>query len=279
MSAGSRHRATTGPGRSPAGRVLVFAAAALMTAAVAGLAATPSAAGADVTASTEVITQPGQLAPLQSGGSATPYGVVLPANASCPGDTAHQAYHVFSYLVPKGVSPAAVSFKDGIPSRYFGFISYGSYYGAINTAEGTGQVVGIPASFTWTRLTPKDLFPDGQKTATWDGGIACADTHGVVTNYWNSEIVFTASATDPGGFTWRVVHSAATSSGDIWLGIGVALIAMAVIFGLLALLLSRRNRSEGPQWPNRPAPGMPAPAAPGAPGDRPTVHEVQHAGH
>ena len=120
-----------------------------------------SPAAADVPAGTAVITVAAELTPLNLGGSATPYGVLLPSGASCPGDTAHDGYLVYSYLVPAGVSPTAVSFKTGDPSKYYGYISQGSYYGAVNTAEDTGEIVGIPPEFTWSRLTPADLFPQG----------------------------------------------------------------------------------------------------------------------
>src|ERR1700683_5328560 len=200
-------------------RAVLVGAGALMVMAALGAFTLSSPAAADVTAGTEVITGADELAPLDSGGSATPYGVLLPSGASCPGDTAHDGYLVYSYLVPAGVPPTAVSFKMGDTSKYYGYISECSYYGAINTAENTGEIVGLPPEFTWSRLTPADLFPQGAKTATWDGGIACANTHGVVTTYWNSEIVFEASAKDPGGFTWRVVHPATTSNNTgLWLG-------------------------------------------------------------
>ncbi|MGO8870978.1 MAG: hypothetical protein ACLQPH_06155 [Acidimicrobiales bacterium] len=265
------------PGRRHPVAACLVVVATVVGAVTVGLVTSPSAADAGVTASTEVITEPGTLTALDSGGSATTYGVVLPANASCPGDTAHHAYHVFSYLVPQGVSPSAVSFKTGIPSEFYGFISYGSYFGAVNTAEGTGQVVGIPTAFIWSRLTPKELFPASQKTAIWDGGIACADTHGVVTNYWNSKIEFTASSTDPGGFTWRVLHPATVSSGGVGLWVGVALLGLAIVLGLVALLLSRRRRTEGPLPPARPEPGPAAPTS-GTPADggRPADLGMQH---
>ena len=223
----------------------VGAAAAVLTALITVLVVAPVTAGA-ATASTEEITLPGSLTPLSTGGSDTSYGVILPSGASCPGDTAHDGYHVFSYLVPKGVSPTSVSFKTGEMSKYYGFISYGAYYGAINTAENTGQIIGIPSAFTWSRLTPKDLFPDGQKSAVWDGGIACADVHGNVTDYWNSEITFTASSSDPGGFTWKVVHQSAVSSTSTGLTVGLILIAVAVVFAAVAVVLSLRARKSGP---------------------------------
>jgi hypothetical protein len=203
----------------------------------------PVTAGA-ATAGTAEITLPGQTTPLKSGGSATSYGVALPAGASCPGDTAHDGYHVYSYLVPEGVSPTAVSFKTGDPSRWYGFVAYGDYYGAVNTAEGTGQIQTLPDQFTWSRFSSfmSDLFPHGARTATWEAGIACADTHGVVTNYWNTEVAFTRTASDPGGFTWRVL-TPPPAAGDTSLIIGVVLVVLAVGFAALAVVLARRQRT------------------------------------
>ncbi len=205
-----------------------------------GIAAHPPVAGG-ATGAGEVITRVGTLKPLTSGSSTTPYGVVLPNGASCPGDTAHDGYHVFSYLVPKGTSPADVRFTTGLPDRGLGYFSNGAYFGAVNTAETTGQVAGIPTSFTWTRLTPRELFPDGARSSTWDGGIACADIHGVVTDYWNSEIVFTADAAAPGGFTWKVVGQGPISSPtDVGLWVGLALLVVAS--GAAAYALAQRHR-------------------------------------
>jgi hypothetical protein len=207
-----------------------------------GLVSSPSVAGAAVTASTEVITQPGQLTPLNSGGSATTYGVLLPSGASCPGDTAHDGYHVFSYLVPEGVSPTAVSFKTGDPSKFYGYIANGAYFGAVNTALDTGAVAALPEAFTWSRLTPEELFAKGTTSATWEGGIACADVHGHVTDYWNSQIVFTASTTDHGGFTWRVIQTPASTSRDVGLWVGVVLGLLAVASAVVAIVLGRRRQ-------------------------------------
>lgn len=248
----SAHLVALGPGRLVHGgragwrsRVGRVAASALVPLALtAGLVATSATAGA-ATAGVAQITKPGQTTSLSGGGSATPYAVALPANASCPGDTAHDGYHVYSYLVPEGVSPTAVSFKTGDPSKWYGYIDYGDFFAAANTAENTGQIMNLPYEFSWSRYASylDDIFPHGATTATWEGGIACANTHGVVTNYWNSEIVFTKSAADPGGFTWKVKDAppAATSSDSVeWLGIG--LLALAVVFGAIAVLLSRRRR-------------------------------------
>ncbi|HXW33239.1 MAG TPA: hypothetical protein VEJ87_01590 [Acidimicrobiales bacterium] len=222
--------------------VVVCASSVLICASTAFLSA---GAWADVSVGKAEITQPGSDAPLNSGGSATQYGVLLPAGAACSGDTQHKQYHIDSYLFPKNVLPTSVSFKTGQPAQLgsdgqFGFISDGQYVGALNTAPFTGAVVGLPQSYTWTRLTPKDLFTEGKNTSTWNAGIACATPGGVVTNYWNTEIVFKASSSDPGGFTWSVTKADATSPG-FSLPVGVWLLIAAAVLALVAIILSRRQ--------------------------------------
>ena len=236
---------------SASGRVRVRAGAAVLAIAVAAvvLVGIPGVAVA-ATASAEVLVSPGTTRALSSGGSATPYGVDLPSGAACPGDTAHQGYHVFSYLVPEGTSPSDVSFRTGSPNKGYGYIADGAYYGAVNTAESTGLIVGIPTSFVWTRLTPQMLFRNGAHTSTWSGGIACADTHGNVTNYWNSTIVFTADASDPGGFTWKAVDQGTVpTSFPVGLWVGIALLVVAAGAAAYALNLRRQGRAadSGPE--------------------------------
>jgi hypothetical protein len=236
--------------------------AAVLAGVAGGVTIAPTTAGAAATAGTAAITKPNTLTALNSGGSGTLYGVQLPAGASCPGDSAHQGYRVDSYLVPKGVSPASVSFKTGLPSKWYGYIAYGEYFGAVNTAEGSGLIVGLAPEFTWTRLTTEELFPHGQKSSTWEGGIACSNNDGVVTDYWNSQIVFTASTSDPHGFTWRVVAqpSLAPSHSYKWLGIG--LILLSILLATFAVFLSQRR--------GKPSSSGPAPGGPTPPGGNPT---------
>ncbi len=256
-SASDRHSGRRGRPARPAGRSRLLRGILASLALVVLVWSAPAPAGADAVAGSATITRPNGATPLDGGGSATLYGVVLPAGATCPGDTAHHGYHVFSFLVPVGVSPASVSFRTGLPSKGFGYITFGSYYGAINTAENTGQIVGVPPQFTWSRLTRHDLFPAGQTTTTWTGGLACADTHGVVTDYWASRIRFTASASDPGGFTWRVLAqpAAASSHGRLWIGVG--LLVLAALFGGLAVLLGARRDRASPSGRSDGTPGTP----------------------
>jgi hypothetical protein len=192
---------------------------------LATLAGVGGVAGA-VTPGAEVIVHPGTTKPLASGGSRTPYGVVLPPGAACPGDTAHDGYLVYSYLVPGTASPTDVNFKRGIPNRWYGYIAAGSYFGAVNTAESTGQVVGLPYDFVW-----------------------------------NSRIVFTADASDPGGFTWKVVDQGAVPSSQpvgLWIGVGLLVVAAGAAAYALSL---RRRRSTGSTGGDGPPDGGSGPGA------------------
>jgi hypothetical protein len=238
---------------------------ALATLALAGVVVGTTQVAGAATAGAEVLVTPGTTRTLTSGGSTTPYGVVLPAGASCPGDTAHDGYHVFTYLVPGNASPTDVSFRTGDPSRWYGYVAEGAYIGAVNTAESTGQIVGLPNSFVWTRLTPQILFPNGVHTATWNGGVACADTHGQVTDYWNSTIRFTADASDPTGFTWKVIDQGTVPASypvALWVGIGLLVVAA----GAAAYALRLRRRGSGPAAPTGDA-GVAGPAPGGTDGD------------
>jgi hypothetical protein len=170
--------------------------------------------------------------------------VSLPAVASCPGDTEHDGYHVYSYLVPAGHTPTEVRFTL-FPSRWSGYFSYGAYYGPVNTAPGTGQVMTLPV-FSWSRYSSylDHLFPAGVRHATWEGGIACANSYGTVTNYWNTQILFTRTSSDPGGFVWRVVNPQPVSSSSTHVIVGITFLVVAVLLGGLVLVLSRRQRRQ-----------------------------------
>ncbi len=169
-----------------------------------------------------ILAPPGATAatPLRSGGSATLFTVALPANASCSGDTASDGYHVYSYLVKKGADLSTVHFVAG-PSTGYGIVDTTStYYGAVNTARRTGQIVGVPNDFAWAPLVRSgggslalsQLLYDGS-TGAWETGLACATGHGTVSNDWNTQITFTADAADPHGFTWTADPDGPTPTG------------------------------------------------------------------
>lgn len=157
--------------------------------------------------------------PLRSGGSASLFTVALPARASCSGDTAHDGYHVYSYLVRKGTDLSTVRFVQG-PSAGYGIVNTTStYYGAVNTAFKTGQIVGVPNDFTWGSLVRSGGGPLALSqllyygtTGVWETGLACATAHGAVANDWNTQVTFDADAGDAHGFDWTVDPAASTST-------------------------------------------------------------------
>ena len=157
--------------------------------------------------------------PLRSGGSVTPFTVALPPGASCSGDTAHDGYHVYSYLVKKGTNLSAVHFVQG-PSVGYGIVDTTStYYGAINTAFKTGQIVGVPNDFAWGSLVHSgggplalsQLLYDGS-AGVWETGLACATAHGTLADQWNTQLTFEADSADPHGFIWTVGAAGSTST-------------------------------------------------------------------
>jgi hypothetical protein len=177
------------------------------------LVATPAPAATSSSMSgTATIAAPGATAAaaLSSGGARTPFTVALPANAACPGDTTHLGYHVYSYLVPAGTNLASVTFVN-FPSKGYGLVNgYGKYYGAINTAENTGQIIGIPNDFEWGPLVMSDggripiaSLLGGSNHGVWEAGIACANTHGALAARWNTQVTFSSGTQSANGLSWK----------------------------------------------------------------------------
>lgn len=177
------------------------------------------------------ILRPDGTTPLDRGGPDTPYAVGLPLGAACPGDTAKRGFRIWSYLVPKGTDLLKIAFTGLMPQPGLGLIANGDFYGPVNTAQGTGEIVGVPNDFVFSRLTPAMLFTKGARTATWEAGLACSDAHGAMTRYWNVEVAFTATPSEQGGFSWTVTHPPSTSSHGSNHLVGVALLAMSVAGG------------------------------------------------
>jgi hypothetical protein len=208
--AGSRRTRTSGVRRLKVG----LAAVAVFMATFAGLtAAGVTPAGASTLDGTATIANPGNDKALTSGGSDTYFTLNLPAQAHCDGDSATEGYFVFSYLVKEGTNPAGVSFRTGVPGDGYGlFTPPHSYWGAVDTAAATktdpGQIIGIPNNLEFgplvsaLKLPIKTLlYASGNKTGVWEAGVAC-EKNGGVTDYWNTEVTFTANSSDPNGFVW-----------------------------------------------------------------------------
>jgi len=180
------------------------------------VATTASSASASTLGGTATIADPSNNQALSSGGSTTVFEVLLtPSPADCSGDTATGGYHVYSYLLPQATAVTTDNFSTGSPSEGVGLVDSSGYYGPANTAPTTGEIINIPADFEWADLlslgeTATDL--DGGSSAVWDAGIACANSTGTVTDYWNTVVTFTANTADPSGFVWSATPGVGTTT-------------------------------------------------------------------
>jgi hypothetical protein len=160
------------------------------------------------------------LSPLSSGASTTEFSVALAPTgatpAECSGDTASHGYHVYSYLVQAGTSISGITFTNH-PSVGYGLVNnVGVYYGSQNTAQVTGQIIGVPTNFEFAPLlsdgaTLSSLLYGGT-SGVWEAGLACANSSGALTDYWNTQVTFTSSGSDPNGFVWSAYQVTPTTA-------------------------------------------------------------------
>jgi hypothetical protein len=217
--------------------------------------ALPAAADADATAGVATIVNPQTGNPLRSGGSATKFAVALPPGARCPGDTEHDGYLLYSYVIPASMSPASLTYVDGYPATGVDLIdSSGDPWVQKATGVGNGFVA-VGSTFAWSTYdhAPTDLRP-GQ---TYNVGISCSPAapgtalppqpgagsqpRFKTVAYWNAMFHFVPNRTDPGGFSWTVVSSPAgsTSASSSSTGLYIAIGVLAVIAALAAAMAVR----------------------------------------
>ena len=79
-------------------------------------------------------------------------------------------------------------------------------------------------------------------SGVWETGLVCANSSGAVTDYWNAEVTFTASGSDPNGFTFAAVPGVGTGSPEVPLPILLPLMAIAIFGG--AYGINRRRRGH-----------------------------------
>jgi hypothetical protein len=179
-------------------------------------------------------------------GSTTEYTVGLPLDAACDGDTASEGYHVYTYLVPSGTDVDNLTIVTGHPSTGYGlFNNSGSYQGPFNTAPSTGYVQTLPVNLEWGAWaeahSEKATLIAG--TGVWEAGVLCANSSGVVTDYWNTELTFVTSGSDPDGFTWSAAPGDPNNGANPEVPFAIILPVLAV--GILgATILIRRRRTS-----------------------------------
>ena len=183
---------------------------------------------------------------VQVGGSATVFGLDLPSDAACQGDSATHNYRVMSFLVPDGVDPGSLRYEelkpvgDGTWSLWEE--STDPFVNALtNQSEGDE-----PGLITLPRFTFSVLLPGEMAAGDYRIGIACA-LDNETTRYWDTQFTTVTDATDaPAQFRWTatVEEAGSASEADIARPLAAALIAIGVVVGAVTLVRGlRRNRS------------------------------------
>lgn len=150
-----------------------------------------------------------------TGTSTTPFTLVLPTGAACPGDSAADGYRVQTYMVPVSVDIFSLTFGSngplpaglGAEFRQPLFSTQSSPYvnkqtTNADTPGGPGFIVNIP-EFSFAVFGPGDL-PAGRYSL----GVACSLGPASATqlkSVWNAEMDITVAAVtadNPAGITW-----------------------------------------------------------------------------
>jgi hypothetical protein len=229
------------------------AAAGAAVAAVAvtgGLSLLAMPASASTIDGTATLTNPATNTPITSAGGSSNFTLTLPPQAACTGDTATGGYHVYSYVIAGPLSASALTTylqglnpNTGVGSTYFPITDNGgNFYGPANTAIGTGQITQIPLNLNFgvlNGLLSQFSLPTLPGT-TQEVGILCATSSNVVTDFWNTEVTFTASS-DSSGFSF-----APTSPGSQTPEVPLAVVLPLAGLGLLGggVFFARRRNAQ-----------------------------------
>lgn len=201
----------------------------------------PSAAWGSAPSGAAVVTDPNG-DPITSGGSATQFGLILPNNAACPGDTEHHGWFVSSFAIPVVDDPSQLTFKLNYPDEGVDLITVdGVPWITQATTPFTGAIP-TPPLFSWSRYDHDTVdLPMGR----WTVGIACVKGKNPLSRYWSTEVEFVASPRDPGGFTWNVIDPPKpVSHGPSDLVVAVVVVAAALAAGSVVWFRRRLLKSS-----------------------------------
>jgi hypothetical protein len=182
--------------------------------------------------------------------STMPFNMVLPSGAACSKDSNTGQYTVNSYVVDNSMvpNPGTLTFPGGTPSQGTVLLqdNSGSPYSGEQTVPVSG-VISQPPPFNWDNFqgafganaaSGQPLYP-----ATFNVGIMCADNNANPDKWWNAQITFAASSSDPNGFTWTIVAPAATPEAPFAIALPLSALGVA---GVSLLVLRRRRRPAAP---------------------------------
>ncbi|MCB0998397.1 MAG: hypothetical protein KDB40_03800 [Acidimicrobiales bacterium] len=148
--------------------------------------------------------------PLASGGSATPYTLVLPEGSTCPGDSANDDWRVQTFLIPASHDPGQVEYgvigPEGTQFPLFAFDTKPYAHQLLPVNAGPGMEARIPLlpELTFTIFPPDAVAPGRYRI-----GVACTYFRQTA-RYWDAEIEIVADPDDePAQFTWTAVDAPA----------------------------------------------------------------------
>lgn len=204
------------------------AAMLLVTVWGASLSGVPQASAAAIDGGPAVVVSPfdgtpGAGQPLDGGGSATEFSILLPTGSACTGDSANGGYRVQGYLVPVTVAPGSLTFDAigptpnglGASFRQPLYTALGSGFvdaqtSAATVAGGPGPVVNIPA------MSLGVFSPGNIPAGEYNLGIACTLGTASATQldkFWNVTVTIAVAAGDePAGVTWAIDEGSTTTT-------------------------------------------------------------------
>lgn len=196
--------------------------------------------------------------PASNGGSATPFRVILPEGAACPGDTASNNWLVQTFLIPAGDDPGTVEYgvigPEGTQFPLYAIDTRPVAHQVTRIAtvpDGEGVINALPdLSFA---VFPPEYIPPGEYTI----GVACTFFRQTA-RYWDAPIVIEADPDDePARLSWRLPDAAPfesptddDSGTGWWLWGGGA----AVVIAAAVLIIRRRRAPRSPSIGARPEP-------------------------
>jgi hypothetical protein len=177
----------------------------------------------------------------------------FPSGAKCPGNTATNGYHLYSYVVPTSVDPgnsAQINFAAGSPSTGWGYFDTGGNYYSVGggSTDSAGAPSGVPTNFAFqnmvTTLGLSAATLTGGSSALYHTGFVCTDSSGNPVSdsfVWNCDVTFTAvtAAVDANGYQWTPCAQGTTNVPEAPLALALPIGGAAVLF--FGVMVNRRR--------------------------------------
>jgi hypothetical protein len=211
----------------------------LVGAGVLAAGAVPAAAQGDRAGDVVVVDTNGD--PISNGGTDTTFGMRLPSDAACQGDSATAGYRVSTFLVPAGDDPGSLTYEELKPvgdGRWS--IWKDTTDPALNmltSVSGEGQpgaVVDLP-QFTFD----VGLFPGEIASGDYRLGLACT-LGGETTRYWDTAVTIAEGENEPVIWSTAGASPGSSSTTAPTLPILVAVAVAGVAIGVVVLVSRRR---------------------------------------